>query len=844
LGKFEAAGVAHGGAGAEEDPEASGSASGSEDGDEESTPAKDLLKHDSDYESETTEKGGEGVNATEGADDADQQKKEPPTSPPIPEKTPEQVAQEIIDISKSPGLGPVMERSVVGRDGKKVKCIATLPGREFYSDDIDDAVFDDAKFEPPYVDWTVRATERMSASPECAKAYTHYFSDKIQATVKGNKITAKVGINTLRARDLETLGHQGWLNDQVIDVMTKLLAGRATTESKREVAVFDTQFTKLILECPNKADDFYVYDRVITYAGKRLLGKSPAQFDCLLFPNNITRSHWTIMAVFPKQRKIVCLDSMFNGNIQDARLIFRWLYDEIRYSHPNDEKSMFQPYQPDLGWKYTTDKDLRVQNDSWNCGVFMVGFLHCLLFGINPRHLTPELMVEYRKRIFDDLHGERVKVYPASPWMKYKPGKIIQTSLPPLPGDVSRSIANKRRGTRILSFQAAKDVADNLRKDRAKEKEKRKVEREKRSLEAAKAQRILDEYRKRRQDNIDEANKAVDVLVTGGLGEFMKKKKGKQREKQIKEYLEENLRVPPADDGEEDDDVDDDKKDEDTKSQEQIAKLRFERGRLNADPPDGLRNRYFPYSLSKFKYEYNYFEGMRADNTVFDMQLNPAWCENVFELVFTQLCRQHPGHWIHVPIGSSSGIPRALDSPPLNPVVVRYQQNARAYCLTYSVASCLNYMGHVKEASTVADAAPILVNLPGDKAFDRLRNIISEVLPHMGQCMVWNGKKRKRYKSRKVMSVGEIVTRRTPFLTLVHPKGRDGSVDHAVCVVDDIIFDSTLTHAIKLCEESFHAVCGEEGMAELGRVIRFCIPKGVKHTKPEREERKMKRNWD
>jgi hypothetical protein len=88
------------------------------------------------------------------------------------------------------------------------------------------------------------------------------------------------------------------------------------------------------------------------------------------------------------------------------------------------------------------------------------------------------------------------------------------------------------------------------------------------------------------------------------------------------------------------------------------------------------------------------------------------------------------------------------------------------------------------------------------------------------------------------------VSRKTPYLTLVHPKGRDGSVDHAVCVVDDIIFDSTLTHAMKLCEESFHAVCGGKGMAELGRVIRFCMPIGVKHTKPEREERKMKCNWD
>jgi hypothetical protein len=122
----------------------------------------------------------------------------------------------------------------------------------------------------------------------------------------------------------------------------------------------------------------------------------------------------------------------------------------------------------------------------------------------------------------------------------------------------------------------------------------------------------------------------------------------------------------------------------------------------------------------KYKYEYNYFQGMKADNTVFDMQLNPAWCENVFELVFTQLCRLRPGNWIHVPIGSAFGMTGAIASPPLNPVVVRYQQKVRAYCLTYSVASCLSYMGHVNEASKVAAAASNLVSLPGDVAFEKL----------------------------------------------------------------------------------------------------------------------------
>jgi hypothetical protein len=159
---------------------------------------------------------------------------------------------------------------------------------------------------------------------------------------------------------------------------------------------------------------------------------------------------------------------------------------------------MFQPFQQDLGWKYTTAIFLRVQSDTWNCGVFLVGFLHSLLFGINPRHLTPELMAEYRKRIFDDLHGAKVKVYPASPWIQYNPGKIIQKSLPPLPGDVSRSITNKKRGTRILDFAVAKKASKVLRKGRAAAKTKKKEARVLKLEADAKAQGILDEYQKMR----------------------------------------------------------------------------------------------------------------------------------------------------------------------------------------------------------------------------------------------------------------------------------------------------------------------------------------------------------
>jgi hypothetical protein len=137
-------------------------------------------------------------------------------------------------------------------------------------------------------------------------------------------VTAKVGKQKLRAHDLNTLAPETWLNDNVIDVMTQVLAGRAVTETRRKVVVFDTQFTKLILEQPaGKASCFYVYEKAVGVAEKQLLGRSPTDFDCPLFPSGINRNHWTIMAVFLKERLIVALDSLRGESVQDVRTIFR-----------------------------------------------------------------------------------------------------------------------------------------------------------------------------------------------------------------------------------------------------------------------------------------------------------------------------------------------------------------------------------------------------------------------------------------------------------------------------------------------------------------------------------------
>jgi hypothetical protein len=74
-----------------------------------------------------------------------------PSTPATQQQAPPTEGQEIVDIADTPPPPPVMHRSVTLKDVSKEECHPTLPGCEYYSDDIEYAVFDDTQREPPYV---------------------------------------------------------------------------------------------------------------------------------------------------------------------------------------------------------------------------------------------------------------------------------------------------------------------------------------------------------------------------------------------------------------------------------------------------------------------------------------------------------------------------------------------------------------------------------------------------------------------------------------------------------------------------------------------------------------------
>jgi hypothetical protein len=142
-------------------------------------------------------------------------------------------------------------------------------------------------------------------------------------------------------------------------------------------------------------------------------------------------------------------------------------------------------------------------------------------------------------------------------------------------------------------------------------------------------------------------------------------------------------------------------------------------------------------------------------------------------------------------------------------------------------------MRHINVAIAIAKTASLWSSFPVDVMLTALRAFMIEHLPKEGQPLIFN-KKVSRCRTMVLLMRGEIVSCHTPYMTIINPQGHNGSADHAVCVVDNIIFDARLPYALKLTEDSLNRICGRWGMANLGTVaVRFCMPHGVKKRNKE-----------
>ncbi|MFQ6627856.1 hypothetical protein Gotur_007453 [Gossypium turneri] len=117
-------------------------------------------------------------------------------------------------------------------------------------------------------------------------------------------------------------------------------------------------------------------------------------------------AHWVLLCVDTKEKKISWLDpipsSRIMSNSVEKEKIFQWftLYLLPEFGYNDAEK-----------WPFEVRTDIPKQENSIDCGVFVMKYGDCLMHG-DFFPFTQKDMIHFRRRIFLDiyrgrLHGKR-----------------------------------------------------------------------------------------------------------------------------------------------------------------------------------------------------------------------------------------------------------------------------------------------------------------------------------------------------------------------------------------------------------------------------------------------------
>ena len=760
--------------------------------------------------------------------------------------------------------------------------IPTLAGRDFHSDYMECSEWEKQTDLTKifYSKWPQLYNYKFTPSDQAKSRYNSFFkyiNEGKELTERQRKaVICKTGATSVTLQCVLSLAPSEYLNDLVIENSMRYISAQHRDETN---AYFDTRFFQHIWTKDDKGNNnCYNYEHARSYSMLRLRGLSPKKFLMLMFPLHYDVNHWQLIVVCPQKKQIVNLCSLHKQSEPHRETVFRWLYDHTKYNHPKDVNSLFNPFEKDYGWTFFNDTRVPKQPDGYNCGVFVIGYIRSLVLRSNPQYLQEHQLVEYRKTIFgfltptelmDKLKDKKPRylfqTYASAPWESSEFFNKLKTNgLPKL-----APLTDKDRGGRSLPSVRARLTPEQIKQEqirRRKERERvqeinKKAQKELRKLSAARRaekekkeqemEQLRQKERKEKENLRKIANKKVTKLL---LANPQLKKNLETRWKRTTEITDTKTNMTfynrvdkafPDTDGMKNIECanratarKNDKKVY-KRHEDQVAYIKFHKGYGGQDPPRDAVN-LFKESGGKIKYQYNYFLGKSGSQQIFKEQLHPDWVEDIFELQFTELVRRYPGVWFWVPIGLS----KKVIPPPTTVTVVanKYQQKDNDFCIAYSVASTLHYLGHFEAATKVSQLAEKWSKIPGDLVYIEIRAILKVITPITGECEVFNKKRQKRGKGkRKKLMTLEDLTVPTPYLTVVHPIGSDGSSDHAVCLVDDLIFDARLTTALKLTEESLHWICGEQGMERVGWVFRFSQPFGIR--KGQSKMREINYNW-
>jgi hypothetical protein len=204
--------------------------------------------------------------------------------------------------------------------------------------------------------------------------------------------------------------------------------------------------------------------------------------------------------------------------------------------------------------------------------------------------------------------------------------------------------------------------------------------------------------------------------------------------------------------------------------------------------------------------------------------------------------RKKPNTWVSPTIGDP------WDGPPpahlTTKVKTLYEQHNNPFCLSYSLASCLFYCGFRSAAEWLYAGAKELAQ---QKMTPQLKTIVEFMpnnAPTIGIATYYEKRPSGNHRSKRPMTWNDLFTDITPYPTLVIPVRSNGRMNHAFCVVDDLIFDASTPYALKLTMESVRWIFDDDDV-EIFMALRFdtkISPPGMRLN--AKYKRKVTYHWD
>ena len=219
------------------------------------------------------------------------------------------------------------------------------------------------------------------------------------------------------------------------------------------------------------------------------------------------------------------------------------------------------------------------------------------------------------------------------------------------------------------------------------------------------------------------------------------------------------------------------------------------------------------------------FDVKQAKDSNVGSLINCKWVRSWLSVSHYRLALKLPDYWLHVPAGNSRLPDDCAPFTLLSGEKVKYPQGRKNLCLIKSLVSALYYMGLCEESGRMNNLSALYSDLPLTSSIAMLKDHMQTNVPQIGLSTSYNLPRcfgrGKRKKNSKKIDIQGLIRDKTPFPTVVIPIGKDKGVGHAVCVVDNLIFDSTQKFALRLSQESFGFVCGSEGCDGVYLAVRF-----------------------